>query len=215
MPCPPYARASFADGIDSAGAEGEGGLFSSYFTDTLTRMMKALASAQGIAFVFKCKLTRPILLSSLRFTESQQPLVQAVIGRFGRRDDLRLSLYDIRRARDTSFLAAVECAKAWRNVGGSDGSVLVQACESLLQTHLKLTGHSLTVAKQHYQQYGSIESAQYLADAKSIKRRGFSLPTLADSSETSFQKFIRFTGWLTLFQWSQNGDVSWKPRPSR
>ena len=83
-----------------------------------------------------------------------------IVERFGRRKNLKITLYDVRRARDTAMLSMMECAKAWRNVGGEQGSTLVCACQSLLERHLKLTGHSLAVCKQHYQQYGSVEVSQ-------------------------------------------------------
>ena len=144
----------------------------------------------GILRLYKCKVVKPVVLGSLSGLSNNPRLSNgSVIEKFENYED-------IRRARDTAMLSMMECAKAWRNVGGEQGSTLVCACQSLLERHLKLTGHSLAVCKQHYQQYGSVEVSQIHTDAKRIKARGFKQPALwsGDSLESSVQKYLRLTG---------------------
>ena len=209
MQCPPYLRASFADGLDSVSADGEGGAFSTHVTNSLMHIVRSLATT-GLETLCRFSLPNVVLRTELGLG----PDAIRVLERFAAMEDLRLTIYDIRRARDTAYLSALECAKAWRNLGAPDGQSLVHACEALLAQHLSLTDHSLAVAKRYYCQYGLVESRQFSMDAKRIKKKGFKVPVLSGDRDT-FQLYIRNAGWLLLYKWNEEGLVSWEHTKKR
>ena len=136
-----------------------------------------------------------------------------VASRWRLRPKLKVSLYDYRRAKSTSVLAALDCARAWRAAGGSES--IVHAMEEVVENSLRLSDHGEQVARQFYMQTSPIESARLLRDAQRIQKDGglfdLNLNHCSEGIETRIQLSHRHIGWSTLARLARMGTIHWAP----
>ena len=163
----------------------------------------------GLPKLYRYKLDVPIRLADLEV----EPNARAVASRWRLRPKLKVSLYDYRRAKSTSVLAALDCARAWRAAGGSE--TIVHAMEEVVENSLRLSDHGEQVARQFYMQTSPIESARLLRDAQRIQKDGgFFELNLNESSqdiETQIERSHRHIGWSTLARLARMGTIHWEP----
>ena len=206
---PPYCLPQSGRGVAGPQPSGEGGTMSGLFTTDVTAVFAGMQT--GLPRLYRYKLDVPIVLADLEV----EPNARAVASRWRLRPKLKVSLYDYRRAKSTSVLAALDCARAWRAAGG--GETIVHAMKEVVENSLKLSDHGEQVARQFYMQTSPIESARLLKDAQRIKTEGpahFIDLDLNDSSEgveAQIQLSHRHIGWSTLAKFARKGTIHWDP----
>ena len=181
---------------------------SGLFTTDVTALFAGMQT--GLPKLYRYKLDVPIRLADLEV----EPNARAVASRWRLRPKLKVSLYDYRRAKSTSVLAALDCARAWRAAGG--GETIVHAMDEVVENSLRLSDHGEQVARQFYMQTSPIESARLLRDAQRIQKDGvgFFELNLHDSSEgieTQIERSHRHIGWNTLARLAHKGTIHWEP----
>ena len=206
---PPFCLPQSGRGIAGRQPSGEGGTMSGLFTTDVTALFAGMQT--GLPKLYRYKLDVPIRLADLEVS----PNARAVASRWRLRPKLKVSLYDYRRAKSTSVLAALDCARAWRAAGG--GETIVHAMDEVVENSLRLSDHGEQVARQFYMQASPIESARLLRDAQRIKKDGpakFIDLNMSDSSEgieTRIQLSHRHIGWSTLAKFARMGTIHWAP----
>jgi len=180
---------------------------SGLFTTDVTALFAGMQT--GLPKLYRYKLDVPIVLADLEV----EPNARAVASRWRLRPKLKVSLYDYRRGKSTSVLAALDCARAWRAAGG--GETIVHAMEEVVENSLRLSDHGEQVARQFYMQTSPIETARLLRDAQRIKKDGgfFDL-NMSESSqdiEARIQLSHRHIGWSTLAKFARRGTIHWEP----
>ena len=204
---PPYCLPQSGRGVSGSSPAGEGGTMSALFTTDVTALFAGMQT--GLPKLYRYKLDVPIRLADLEV----EPNACAVASRWRRRPKLKVSLYDYRRAKSTSVLAALDCARAWRAAGGSES--IVHAMEEVVENSLRLSDHGEQVARQFYMQASPIESARLLRDAQRIQKDGaFFELNLNESSqdiETQIERSHRHIGWSTLARLARMGTIHWAP----
>lgn len=146
---PPYLAGNYRSGNLSASqsALGEGPAYSTFFTSTLAAVFHGLASKDGLHHLFGINFPRPIKNQHLKVGPTANAMVQYLHW-----NDLKLGIYDLRRANDSRYFAAVNAAEKIAERTGNDTAV--KYARSRLERHLKLTDHSETIADTFYNQSG-------------------------------------------------------------
>ena len=142
---PPYEATQFRSNNlgCSLNAHGEGSSYSTFFTNTISKILRSIGSTKGLKYLFGSRI-QTIYLPELELGSASITMVQ----RFQFDSTLRVGIYDIRRARDSLCFAAVDAAQAIADVSGKDG-LLIYA-KRYLQQHLKVADHRESTAERHY-----------------------------------------------------------------
>jgi hypothetical protein len=150
---PPYLAANFRSKNKSPtnSALGDGPAFSSLFTDTCTKVFRSLLAENGLRHAFGISFPRTIHARDLPIGATSQVMLQRVAGQQQKKAS-RVGLYDLRRANDSYYFAAVGAAEKIAERTGNQ--TLLEYAKSNLQFHLRLTDHSEAVANQYYNQAG-------------------------------------------------------------
>jgi hypothetical protein len=142
---PPYEASQFRSNNlgCSLNSHGEGSAFSTFFTNTVSKILRGIGSTKGLRYLFGSRI-QTIYLPELELGSASIAMVQ----RFQFDPTLRVGIYDIRRARDSLCFAAVDAAQAIADVSGKDW-LLIYA-KRYLQQHLKVADHRESTAERHY-----------------------------------------------------------------
>ena len=140
---PPYEASQFRSNNlgCSLNSHGEGSAYSTFFTNTISKILKSIGSTKGLKYLFGGRI-QTIYLPELELGSVSIAMVQ----RFQFDPTLRVGIYDIRRARDSLCFAAVDAAQVIADVSGKDG-LLIYA-KRYLQQHLKVADHRESTAER-------------------------------------------------------------------
>ena len=203
---PPYSLPQNGNGIEDTPQNGEGGTFSGLFTSDISALFTGMQV--GIAKIYRYKLDMEIKLAELNVSSN----ARAIASRW--KSPLKLTVYDFRRAKSTSVLAALDAARAWRAAGG--GETIVHALREIVDNSLRLSDHGEQVARSFYLQTTPAESSQLLEDAMKIMSDGpskFAVLDFTGDVEKQCKLSHRMVGWRTMARLAREGKILWAPVP--
>ena len=156
-PNPPYLAANFRSKNRSPSntALGEGPAFSTLFTNACAKVFRGLLGEEGLRHAFGISFPRTIHAKDLPIGVTSRVMLQRVADRQQKANRSKAShvgLYDLRRANDSYYFAAVAAAEKIAERTGDQ--TILEYAKSRLQFHLRLTDHSEAVANQYYNQAG-------------------------------------------------------------
>ena len=142
---PPYEASQFRSNNlgCSLNAHGEGSSYSTFFTNTISKIVRGIGCTKGLRYLFGSRI------KTIYFPELELGFVsQAMVKRFQFDPTLRVGIYDIRRARDSLCFAAVDAAQLIADASGKDE--LLSYARRNLNSHLKVADHRESTAEHHY-----------------------------------------------------------------
>ena len=166
-PNPPYLAANFRSKNRSPSntALGEGPAFSTLFTNACAKVFRGLLGEEGLRHAFGISFPRTIHARDLPIGVTSRVMLQRVADRQQKANRSKacrskacrskashVGLYDLRRANDSYYFAAVAAAEKIAERTGDQ--TILEYAKSRLQFHLRLTDHSEAVANQYYNQAG-------------------------------------------------------------
>jgi hypothetical protein len=142
---PPYEASQFRSNNlgCSLKSNGEGSSYSTFFTNSISKMLRGIGSTKGLKYLFGSRI-KTIYFPELELESASHAMVQ----RFQFDPTLRVGVYDIRRARDSLCFAAVDAAQLIADASGKDG--LLSYARRNLNNHLKVADHRESTAERHY-----------------------------------------------------------------